>query len=153
MRAAPARLEELPPALLPPVLGAVAAARHDLGKYMAMSLRWLPADPPVEELRAALVADLAATRRQGDQVEDAPHLWARLRGPLVGEVALEDETHVDLSADPDFVEVDRGMATLAAALPGLATAPAAELAVLASTALAVSNALSRLHRRLRALQA
>jgi len=61
---------------------AALAARHDLGKYVAMRVRWLPGNAGADELRAALAADLMRTRSGPGGDESACVLWARLRVPL-----------------------------------------------------------------------
>ncbi|MBN1335926.1 MAG: hypothetical protein JXB39_08205 [Deltaproteobacteria bacterium] len=122
----------------PSLVEAVARVRHDLGKYVAMELRWLPPDPDPEAVRAALRADVGATRRQGDRLESAPALWDRLRPSLAG-----------LADDPDVAAVDAAMEGLRALLPDLDHAPADRLAKGAAAAMEVAHALKRLDQRVR----
>ncbi len=119
---------------------AVAAAKHDLGKYVAFSARWLPPGTAGEELLEALRADVLHTRRSSAGSEDAVGLWTRLRPALA---ALGD--------DPDLLGVDRAVADLAGWMPGLAagTLDDAELVACAERARAVTAHLAALHRRLR----
>lgn len=128
----------------------VARVRHDLGKYIAFQARWLPAGAGIEELRAALEADLARTRSAAGAVESAPRIWDRLRPALVAGALLEDGSRIDLSGDADLAEVDAGMAIVRATLPELATATAPALEETRAAALRVAEALQRLHARVRA---
>lgn len=57
---------------------AAARARHDLGKYVAMQVRWVGVDGPPIELREALRSDLLRTRGG----EGVAAVWASLRAPL-----------------------------------------------------------------------
>jgi hypothetical protein len=130
---------DAPPARTPdPLAEEVARIRHDLGKYVAFELRWLPPDADAESLRAALRADVAATRRDGALVETAPGLWERLRPSLA---ALGD--------DPDVAAVDAAVAILRDLIPDLETAGPERLASGAAAAFAVAEALKRLDRRVR----
>lgn len=76
---------------------------HDLGKYICFETRFtgLDDDSPAgtEALRAALRADLLATRRRGDQQESAWQLWSRLRP-------------AELDGDPAVAAVDDALAQL-----------------------------------------
>ncbi|HND32331.1 MAG TPA: hypothetical protein PLA94_20145 [Myxococcota bacterium] len=108
---------------------ALTQARHDLGKYIALNLRWLPDAPTEEQLRAALITDLRATRSGGGVQEDAWSLWQRLRPGLTG-YNLED--------------LDSRMERIRQALPGLEQLDAAALGRVAEDALAVGPALRRL---------
>jgi hypothetical protein len=108
---------------------ALAQVRHDLGKYIALNLRWLPEQPTEEQLRAALLTDLRATRSGGGVQEDAWSLWQRLRPGIVG-YPLED--------------LDQRMERIRLALPELERLDAAALACVAEDALAVGPALRRL---------
>lgn len=136
------RVEDLSPDRAEALLDAARAARHDLGKYVAASLRWLPPDPGTEALREALCTDLRATRRGPQGTEDAWHLWARLRPPLVRRSA-------DLSRDPDVLAVDRALSELSGLGGSLEQADRADLLRSRALALEVGEALRRLYRRLR----
>lgn len=109
----------------------LATVRHDLGKYVALNLRWLPDDPGDEELRAALALDLRATRSVPGASEDAPALWARLRPALA-------RHRLDLSA------VDASVAAIAAALPDLDRLDRPAMLALAQRALEIGPMLRRL---------
>lgn len=63
------------------LLEAVARARHDLGKYVALQARCLEPGASAQDLRSALDADLNHTRSSPDAT--CAELWAGLRGPLV----------------------------------------------------------------------
>ncbi len=123
--------------------------RHDLGKYVAFQVRWLPDPPAVEELRQALQADLARTRQQGASFESAPSIWARLRPALVGEQPLEAEQRVRLAADPDLVVIDAALAGIQELLPRLEVAPLRDLLLARDRALQVAGAARRFDQRVR----
>ena len=108
--------------------------RHDLGKYICFEVRFAGPEPAVEVLRAALRADLLATRRQGSLQEGAVALWARLRP-------------AELALDADLQAVDAAIAGLGRV--DLEGSPA-ELAAAAALAEQVRDASQRLHRRARA---
>ena len=109
---------------------AAALARHDLGKYICFSARWLEPTAPTEELRAALHDDLHRTRRGPTGEVGAFALWAELRAPLEGHTA----------------EVDALMAELSPLAEGLDTLDRAGLDRAAALARTVADALKRLHR-------
>jgi len=107
----------------------VARVKHDLGKYVSFQVRWLAPDAPVAERRAALLADLTATRRGPEGSWDAPSLWAALRPALVGEVTLPGGPRVDLSADPLVQRIDQAIAVIAEVVAVLGTDPVDERAL------------------------
>ena len=78
------------------------ALKHDLGKYVALQIRWLGADASEDEVCQALRSDLLGTRRSPAGTLDAVEVWEGLRGPLLGEVPLPCGDVVDLSLDPDI---------------------------------------------------
>lgn len=88
---------------------ALAIARHDLGKYIAMNLRWLPDDPSTEMLREALRTDLLKTRSAPSGDEDALCLWKRLRPSLAGYDLSVLDTHMSVIAEglPALEHLDR----------------------------------------------
>jgi hypothetical protein len=57
--------------------------RHDLGKYLAMPLRMLPADASQAELRKALEEALHRTRRSPRGNQPAREIYAEARAELV----------------------------------------------------------------------
>jgi hypothetical protein len=122
------------------LLEAAAAAKHDLGKYVAFQARWLPANASDQEWLEALQADVLHTRRSSDASQDAPSLWERLRGPLI-----------PLQGDSDLAAVDAAIAELQVILPRLAQGDlsSAELVRCSENARAVATHLAALHRRLR----
>lgn len=114
---------------------AVGRARHDLGKYVALSARCLEPGASAPELRAALAADLNATRSSPRAA--CGELWAELRPGLV-------------AADVDPAEIaalDGMMGSLGAGATHLDTLPLAALQELARTAIAVGDRLRAMHRR------
>ncbi len=122
------------------LLEAAAAAKHDLGKYVAFQARWLPPEASDADWLEALQADVLHTRRCKEGSEDAASLWSRLRRPLAG-----------LEGDADLAAVDAAIAALSELKPDL------EAGILAShdlrrcgeLARAVATHLATLHRRLR----
>jgi len=130
---------------------AVADLRHDLGKYVAFQLRWLPPEPSDDELRDALRSDLARTRAAGERVESAVQLWGRLRPAFVGQAPIGDAGLIDLTDDLDLQAVDAAVARIAQLLPGLDDAHRPQLDELRELALAISSATRQLQRRVRAL--
>jgi hypothetical protein len=145
-------MEQLPAASLAALREHLARVRHDLGKYVAFQARWLPGGAGIEELRGALSADLARTRSCAGRVESAPEIWERLRPALVGAVALEDGSRVDLSNDADFLDVEAGIAVVREVLPALPSAPPAVLEGARTAALGIAAALQRLTTRARAAE-
>lgn len=118
------------------LLQAAARAKHDLGKYVAFQLRWLPPDAPAGELLEALRADVLATRSGPSGTQTAAQVWADVRPALQGQ---------------DVAEIDGWVAQLHAAEAGLrdGTLAHAELRALADTCVQISRGLSALHKRLR----
>lgn len=118
------------------LLEAVKAARHDVGKYVAFQLRWLPEDAPAGELLEALRADVLQTRRGPSGTESAPQVWARVRPPLAG---------LDLHG------IDAAMSELTDGLGGLeqGTLSLEQLRALRVAAIAVSDGLAELYRTVR----
>ncbi|MBW1879888.1 MAG: hypothetical protein JRI25_15545 [Deltaproteobacteria bacterium] len=107
----------------------LARVKHDLGKYICFQVRWLAPDASVQERRAALVADLTATRRGPGGSRDAASLWAALRPALVGEASLPGGATVDLSSDPLVQMIDEAIAVIAEVVPALGVDPVDEAAV------------------------
>ncbi|MEZ4241294.1 MAG: hypothetical protein R3F59_35080 [Myxococcota bacterium] len=126
----------------------LAALRHDLGKYVAMQVRSLPAGADPESLREALRDDVARTRRGPSGTTDAGAVFAELAPALRGEAPLADGSRVDLRGDPDFDALAAAMARLQQALPRLERLEAPALRALAADALDVSQRCRALHRRL-----
>lgn len=125
-----------------PCYDAAATARHDLGRAIALNLRWLPAAASDAELLDALRDDLLRTRTSRAGVEDAPTLWARLRPALA-----------ELGSDPDLQSVDSAMLTIADLAEKLRAGAAsrAELDTARVAAIRVSDALASLAKRLKEL--
>ena len=122
------------------LLEAAAAAKHDLGKYVAFRARWLSPEATEADWLEALRADVLHTRRSAEGSEDAPSLWNRLRPGLAG-----------LEGDADLSAVDEAVAALSRRLPALTDGSLAggDLQACASEARAVATHLAALHRRLR----
>ena len=118
------------------LLEAAKAARHDVGKYVAFTLRWVGDDAPADELLSALRSDVLETRRGPAGTESAPQVWARVREPLAG---------------LDLHRIDAPMAELEAGLDGLTTGALTldELRALRAAAIAVSDELSALFSRVK----
>lgn len=116
------------------LLEAAARARHDLGKYVAFQVRWTGADGPLDELRAALVADLRETHRGPDGTEAAAVIWRSLRPALV-------EAGVDA--------IDARVAELEARAERLEAMDEAELRRTAILAMELADALKELYLRIR----
>ena len=115
------------------LLDLAADIRHDLGKYVVFEARFAGPDASVEERRAALRADLLATRRGPRGVEPAWAVWARLRP-------------AELAGDPDVERIDAALAALRGVdLDG----DAAELERAAALAAEVAEATRRLDARAR----
>lgn len=124
-----------------PALQAALDARHDLGKYVSLNLRFLPPDADRAALREALLADLTQTRRgpSGGQ-ESAPEVWSACR-PALG-AAL---------TTPEVGQVDAAIQHIQSALVGLQadTLDDEALQALAQSARGVTAALTALTRRLK----
>lgn len=115
--------------------------RHDLGKYVAFQLRWLPADPSDGALAEALAADLLHTRRGPDGNESAVELWARYR-PRIAKLA---------GSEPFVDALDRQLGRVGELAGALAsgTCSRGELDELATLAHAIADGVRRLHRHSR----
>ncbi len=122
-----------------PALQAALDARHDLGKYVSLNLRFLAPDADRAAQREALLADLTQTRRgPGGGVESAPEVWAACRGGLP-------------AAAPEVLQVDAAMKHRQSSLPALMADSLDDdaLAALAQAARGVTAALTALTRRLK----
>lgn len=127
------KVEELGAAALAGALPVLEDLRHDLGKYVCFEVRFAGPDADLPTLRAALKADLLATRRRGDRTEAAWELWGRLRPAI-------------LSDDPDVLALEQAVQALQQVdLEG--DRPALDAA--AATADQVRQATRRLHERAR----
>lgn len=89
----------------------VARLKHDLGKYVAFQVRWLPDEADSEALAAALEADVLHTRRGPGGSLDACTLWRELRPALAGQAPLPEGSIVDLG--DGIAPLDRAMAEVA----------------------------------------
>ncbi len=130
------KLESLGPEAREGMVDRLSDLRHDLGKYVRFETRFVESGGDVEALRAALRADLLATRRRGDEVEGAQAVWARMRP-------------AELEGDPDVSAIDAAMAALAGVDLG---GPEPELRRAAALTAAVAEATRRLQQRARALE-
>ena len=121
-----------------PALQAALDARHDLGKYVSLNLRFLAPDADRAALREALIADLTQTRRGQSGCESAPEVWAACRGGLP-------------AAAPETEEVDAAIQHIQSQLPGLMNDSLDDdaLQALAQAARGVTTALTALTRRLK----
>jgi len=102
-------LDHLDPAARAGLAEHVSRLKHDLGKYVAFQIRWLPPDASLEDRRGALAADLLCTRRGPDGEQDATSLWRAFRAGLVGEQELGPGVRVDLSDDAAVRRIDAAM--------------------------------------------
>ena len=119
--------------------------RHDLGKYVTFSSRFLADDAPLAERRAALRDDLLRTRRGPAGEATAAEVWAGLRGELGEAPPALRETIARIDAavaalDADAREVDTLDATGLAALADRARALATLTRTLANEARALAEA-------------
>ena len=144
-----ATVDSLSPSTRAAVAEHAALCKHDLGKYVAMQTRWTAPDAPLDARRAAVVADLAQTRRGPDGNADALEVWARLRPALFGEAPLLDGAVVDLRDDPDVAAIEAAMVEIGGLLPGLAAADEAGVGRAIACATTVADACQRLYRRAR----
>lgn len=122
-----------------PALQVALDARHDLGKYVSLNLRFLAPDADRAAQREALLADLTQTRRgPGGGVESAPEVWAACRGGLP-------------AAAPEVLQVDAAMKHIQSSLPALLADSLDDdaLTALAQAARGVTAALTALTRRLK----
>ena len=62
--------------------------KHDLGKYITMSQRWLEPDASISERREALIQDVTETRRGPDGTQTAVEVWGSFRAVYEGSEAL-----------------------------------------------------------------
>lgn len=144
-----ATVDSLRPEIRASVAEHAALCKHDLGKYVALQTRWTAPDAPLDERRAAVLADLSQTRRGPDGNSDAVAVWAQLRPMLFGEAALLDGSTVDLRDDADVAAIDAAMCEIALLIPGLSVADEREVARAIGCATAVAEACQRLYRRAR----
>lgn len=130
----------------------VGRLKHDLGKYVALQQRWLPADAPSADRRAALRDDLLSTRRGPSGIQDALSVWQEFRPGLRGEVELPGGHRVDLSAHPVVRAVEEGMGVLAEVVAALRAGDVSDEQVLrgGEAAVAVSDGCRALERLVRA---
>lgn len=87
-------LEHLSPEVLMATTLQLERLRHDLGKYVTLSVRFAGEDASAEDLTDALRSDLLRTSSLGGQHEDVWTLWDRLRPSGIEEepeVAIIDE--------------------------------------------------------------
>lgn len=125
--------------------------KHDLGKYIAFQVRFLPPGATAAERRDALAADLLGTRRGPEGVRDATAVWGEFRPTLVGDRELPGGGVADLSTDAVFLAIDADMTAIEALLPALADGTATPAAVDSGieAALRVADAVRELHRSTR----
>jgi hypothetical protein len=122
-----------------PALQAALDARHDLGKYVSLNLRFLAPEADRAALREAILADLTQTRRgPGGALESAPEVWAACRVGLP-------------PAAPEVQQVDAAINHIQSSLPALMNDALDDdaLQALAQAARGVTTALTALTRRLK----
>jgi len=122
-------------------LEAAAAARHDLGKYIAFELRWIGESASDEDLLSALQADVLRTRSSNGTVLDAVVVWNGVRKGLAELIGQDD----------DLTAVEQAMSRIESHLPGLSQGALehAEMKACAADAFLVSNHLEAFYRRLK----
>lgn len=142
-------LRSLDPATRAALLEHVARVKHDLGKYVAFQIRWVAPDAPLPDRRAALAADLLATRRGPEGATDAVTLWREVRAPLLGEQDLSNGSRVDLSRDASVLAIEDAMANIEDLLDCVRGSAATEAQVARGilAAVRVSDSCRELHRR------
>ena len=124
-----------------PFLDAAAAARHDLGKYIAFELRWVGEAASDADLLAALQADVLRTRSSRGETLDALAVWEGVKPGLQG---LRGR-------DVDVDAVDEAMNRIGLRLPGLCGGALTreEMNSCRADAFLVSEHLDALYRRLK----
>ena len=123
-----------------------AQLKHDLGKYVAFQSRWLDPASDIDELRAALIADLVETHRGPNGTRSSVEIWREQRA------TLEPVLVAVLGAqDAVWLEVVAGMARVERLVSELSSADLGRLIQARDVALSLSDAIARLHRGARAL--
>ena len=130
----------------------VARLKHDLGKYVAFQIRWLPPDASSTDRLAALQRDLLQTRSGPNGIVDAVTVWAEFEGLLTGAEPLPSGEVADLREEPSLRRIQHHMASLSDLLPALRGGTIADDGVTngINDALAVASACRDLQRRVRA---
>jgi hypothetical protein len=138
----------LSPAEKSAVLPVLARLRHDLGKYVALQLRSLPADAPDAEILAALRADVLETRKGPTGSVDALGLWDPVAPALAGQADLDDGLRVDLRGHPELDRLTAAMDRLRSAVGPIRSGTATHdlLTDAADAARTASDAVRALHR-------
>lgn len=88
--------------------------RHDLGKAIVLSRRWLADDASEQDLCAALRDDVLRTRRGPDGVVSAFDVWAARRGEVAAAFPDHDAVRV---IDAAMVALAQDRASLAGDAP------------------------------------
>ncbi len=134
-------LDDIHPAEAAALLDVVTRLKHDLGKYVALQVRWLGDDVEPQERVAALRADLLSTRRGPDGSRPATAVWADF-APLLSEA---------LAGDPDLEVLVASMRELEHVIDLLVVDPVQDETIDTGfgAALRVSEACRSLARRVR----
>ncbi len=138
---------------MPPkgLLDQVRRLKHDLGKYISLNTRWLPADARPQALREALRCDLLETRKADHRLENAWQIWERLGLPLLeaGTIAGDESVARWQSLlEPELARVATHMESIRQLIPLLDMASPGQLRRGAQAAIAVSRLLARLQKRI-----
>ncbi len=121
-------LDELEPASRLALHELALRLQHDVGKYVTLQARWLPADADVGARIEAARADLLRTARGPAGERDAMAVAEPFVAALVGEAALEEGgSVVDLAEDPAVAEVLAAVAEVGRLLAPLAEPGAADV--------------------------
>ncbi len=123
--------------------------KHDLGKYLTLSLRWLPEQASPHERREALREALLETRRAVSGPMTAAQVWEPFHALLSGEAEADDGSRLALAADPDVALLSSLMEHLGAVAARWPTWTDDDVERAIAEALRVPEAIQRLIRRLR----
>ncbi len=116
---------------------ALAAARHDLGKYVHFEARWIAEDADATSVREALRADLLRTRRGPRGEHGVGKVWADARAEIALAMACDGRPL-------DLADIDRRVVELAAAAERLDDLSLPELRDVAALARSLAEAIRAL---------
>lgn len=131
-------LDSLDPQSRARLLQHASRLKHDLGKYIALQQRWLPAEASRSDRLDALRSDLLHTRRGPDGSVDAHTVWTEFAPGLE-----------ELARDRDVVHMTTSMGVLATVIADLRADVSVDLDAAGAACTAVSDAVRSLVARLR----
>jgi hypothetical protein len=145
-------LEVLDGESLDELIELVGRLKHDLGKYVAFQIRWLPPDASHEDRVQALRRDLLHTRSGPQGTVGALSVWREFEGVLIGKLPLPSGALADLVDDPGLDQIRNSMRSLAGLIPALQGEHVDEQVVVDGmrAAMAVADGCRELQRRVRA---